>query len=61
MIDTTVEVHGLTEQRTVYAWRGRGFLTEQDRDTFLVWQTKLWQDRPLPLYQFVPPPKIVQR
>jgi hypothetical protein len=59
MIDTTVEVYGLTEQRAVYAWRGRGFRTEADRDAFLGRQTRLWAERPLPLYQFVPAPKIV--
>ena len=60
MIDTTVEVYGLTEQNTVYAWRARGFVTEVDRDGFLAFQQRRWSSRP-PLYQFVPPPKIVQR
>ena len=59
MIDQTVEVYGLTEQDTVYAWRARGFLSESDMQKFLQRQTGLWQERPL--YQDVPPPRIVDR
>lgn len=60
MINQTVEVYGLTEQHVIYAWRGRGFLSESDMQTFLRRQTELWQTRPL-LYRRVPPPKIVER
>lgn len=61
MIDQTVEVYGLTEQHVIYAWRGRGFLSKSDMQTFLQHQTELWQTRPMPLYQHVPPPRIVDR
>jgi hypothetical protein len=61
MIGETVEVYGLTEQETVYAWRARGFASESDLQAFLAKQTQYWEDRPRPLYEHVPPPRVVVR